>query len=184
MKIKRTHIFLGLSAIGFLLLVKFCSIGDLGLEEHKQDIKELHDDRDSLYNVADNLLQDILKKEFEYNYSIDSLNQLIDNGSLSQDEQIKLRREIEDTKKLIKKEKERLENLPGNIKRKDSVVYNIIRKDSVVYNITYKDTVILRKTFVKSEVDLPKINNKPPNHSTPVKSSGGGDKEKRRGKKF
>jgi hypothetical protein len=182
MKIKTKHVIIVLGAIGFLLMANLCSVDGSDFETQKQEVQDLHDSKDSLYSIADDLIRDISMKEFEYNYNIDSLNQLIDDGSLTQDEQDSLKKEIERTKRLLEREKKRLENLPHEIERRDSVVYNIIKKDSIVYNIIYKDTIILRKRVVKSEHDMPRTS-RPPNDSTPMKSDEGGDKKDKKNKK-
>lgn len=140
-------------------MVQMCQVDipNLFKEEHKE-IEQLHEDKDSLYDMADELIQKSKDSREKYNRELDSLQNIVQEGGLSEDELINLEREIKLTKRKLKKEKEKLEEVETTVVdvdtvHVDTVVYNVEERDTIIYNIELRDTIIYEIINVDSLIN-------------------------------
>jgi hypothetical protein len=147
------------SAMALMFMVKMCKSDGLS-EIYKKDHEEIQH-LGELQNKSDSLLKEVLHdldtKQHQYGDEIDSLNGIILNDNLTQEEFDKLKKKIKKTEKLLKEanEKEVLIVEPTmniepiiSVNIKDSVIWNIIEKDTIIYNIIERDTVIYKTVRV------------------------------------
>jgi hypothetical protein len=172
LNIKHKYAIIIASAIGLIFLVKLGKIDGLGFEREKQEIEELHQNKDSLIRAVDDIVLNIKEKEEEYAHEIDSLNNIVESGVLDEDSIAKIQQKIKRVRWLLEKEREKdlalvsepvvdtvvvyktveIDSIVYNIEIRDSIIYNIEVRDSIIYNIIEKNKKDKKKDKKEKEI--------------------------------
>jgi len=157
MKLQAKYVFIILSAITLIFMVKMCKSDDflLNYQEEKIQVNEIQ----HMQATSDSLLNELLI-EFEgrdnmYKQSVDSLHGIIEQGQVSTHRPVAPEYKVETVKSkdvmmLPKMRLESSELISLKYALRDTIIYNIIIVDSVVRKTVYKiDTIYYDSKDVK-----------------------------------
>jgi hypothetical protein len=138
-KIKRRHLIWFFGATVFIILAKTCDTQPYDSGDIENDIKKLHNTKDSTLELADEFLNQYHLSNEQKLSEIDSLHHILDsNKQLTKNE-------IDRLKRMIETRREEIVAVPERVVRpvfEDSIVYNIIKKDTVIYDTIYKPFIV------------------------------------------